>query len=496
VSLVRDVVTGVKWSAVGRSGEHLVGFITTAVLVHLLSPQAFGVVAIAALVTGFLVVIADLGTATALIQRPDVSDTLESTVFWASLVIGLVLTGLAWALAPAVGLFFHDPAVVPVVRALSLTVTFGAVGAVPTALLTRRLSFDSIARVQLAASGLGGAAGVALAFSGAGAWSLVGQVLTRTALEAAGMLAFSKFRPWAGFRRKDLVSVASFGVNLSGFHVTNFVTRNIDNLLIGRFLGATMLGYYDVAWRLIEYPKAALAGIVGRVTVPAYARMQADDERFGRAYLRVVAAIALVTVPAMIGLMVVAWPFVRVVFGNAWLSTALLVTVLAPVGLAQSMGSTTGGVYIAKDRTGWLFAWSVLASGCTAAAVAVGLRWGVVGVAAGRLLAAGVLFPLNLAISLGFVGLGLRHLGRTVGPVLAAGLVMAVGVMLLRLAMLAVGVVSPLATLLTAIPAGAIIYGIALWRLRPPILVEILSTLVTADVAWARPLLARAERAW
>ncbi|MEJ2219081.1 MAG: oligosaccharide flippase family protein, partial [Gemmatimonadota bacterium] len=228
MSLVRDVVSGVKWSALGRSGEHLVAFVTTAILVRLVSPQAFGVVAIAALVTGFLVVIADLGTATALIQREDVPATLESTVFWSSVVIGLVLTAIAWMLAPAAGWFFHDPAVVPIVRALSLTITFSAAGAVPTAMLTRRLSFQRIARVQLAASGLAGAVGVALAFAGAGAWSLVGQVLTRTLLEAAGMVVVSRFRPWNGFSREALVSVASFGVNLSGFHITNFVTRNID----------------------------------------------------------------------------------------------------------------------------------------------------------------------------------------------------------------------------------------------------------------------------
>lgn len=491
MTFVRQIVSGVKWSAASRYGDHFIAFVTTAILARLLSAEAFGLLALAALVIGFLVTIADLGTATALIQRESVSRSLESTVFWANLVIGAALAGVAWIAAPAAAIFFQNTEVAEVLRVLSVSLIFSAAGAVPTALLSRDMAFDKLGRVQLLSAAVSGGIGVGMALSGWGVWSLVAQHLARTFLEAVGVLWVAAFRPAAIVSRADLLSVASFGINLSGFHVVNFVTRNIDNLLIGRFLGATALGYYDIAWRLIEYPKTALAGVIGRVMVPAYARLQSDHERFGRAYLRIISAIALLSMPLMLGMMLVAHPLVVVVFGETWLPSADLVFILALVGLAQSLGATTGGVYVAKDRTGWLFAWSLLAAAGTTAGAAIGLVWGLVGVAAGRLVANTALFPVNMGVSLRLIDLRLPDLARSLRPLVGASLIMVAVVVLLRIGLRACGVVTPIPHLLTSAAIGAATYAGAIWWIRPPILHEILATLSMAGAEWATPWMVR-----
>lgn len=495
MSFIRDVVSGVKWSAAARYGEHAVGFVTTAILAHLLSPEAFGLLALAALVTGFLSSIADLGTATALIQREDVSPSLESTVFWVSVTTATLLAILAWILAPAVALFFGEPRVTPILRVLAVGLLFSGTGAVPTALLTRDLTFDLLARVQLSAAAVGGAVGIGMALGGFGVWSLVGQYLARTVIDAMGVFLISSFRPILGVDQSHLRSVASFGVSLSGFQVTNFITRNVDNLIIGRFLGPTMLGYYDIAWRLIEYPKAALAGVVGRVMVPAYSRLQSDDERFGRAHVRVVASIGLVSIPMLLGLMVVAEPVVLLFFGESWAPAVVLVSILAPVGLAQTMGATTGSVYIAKGRTGWLFMWSLFAGIITTLGVVAGLSWGLVGIAVGRLIANSALFPINLGISLRMVRLRLRDFGVLVRPVAVAGLAMVAVVLVLRGGLDAIELAGGITDLVVSVAVGALVYLGALWRMRPPILGEILRTLEAAEMTAARPWIPRARRA-
>lgn len=495
MSFIRDIVSGVRWSAIGRYGEHGVGFVTTAVLAHLVSPEAFGLLALAALVTGFLSSIADLGTATTLVQREVVPRSLESTVFWVSLATSTLLAAVAWLVAPAVALFFREPQVAPVLRFLAVGLLFSGAGAVPTALLTRDLAFDRLARVQLTAAAVGGAVGISMALGGLGVWSLVGLYLARTFLEATGVFLVSTFRPVLQVDRRQLASVVSFGANLSGFQVANFVTRNVDNLVIGRFLGPTMLGYYDIAWRLIEYPKAALSGVVGRVMVPTYARMQSDDERFGRAYVRVVASIGLISIPMLLGLMLVAEPVVLLFFGESWGPSVILVSILAPVGLAQTMGATSGSVYIAKARTDWLFGWSLVAGLVTTLGVVVGLQWGIVGIAVGRLIANSTLFPVNLGISLRLVRLRLSDLWRLVRPLAAAGIVMVAAVVALRTWLDAVGLTGGIVDLVASVALGAAVYVGIIWRVRPPIVDEIFVTLDAAGVATARRSMPRARTA-
>lgn len=490
MSFVRDVVSGVKWSAFSRYGEQLIGFVVTAVLARLLAPDDFGLIALATVVTGLLVVLADFGTATALIQRDEVSRSLESTVFWSNLAMSALLAGAAWLAAPAIGLLFRQAEIAPVLQVLSLGLVFSGASAVPTALLSRRLAFDRLARVHLSAAVAGGAAGVALALAGFGVWSLVAQHLVRTGVDAIGVLLVSGV-PGRHFSVRELRSVASFGVHLSGFNLVNFAARNVDTLLIGRFLGPTLLGYYDIAWRLIEYPKNALTAVVGRVMLPTYSRMKNDRGRFAIAFLRVVASIALVSVPVMLGLMLVAEPFVLLVFGSRWAPAALLVVILAPVGLAQSIGSTTGGVYLSMDRANWLFAWSVVAAAATVIGVGVGLRWGIVGVAVARLVTNSLLSPVNFAVALRMLGLRLLDLGRVLRPIAAAGLVMAAAVLLLLFGMEELGIESGLVVLAAAVVVGAAAYiGSLLW-IRPPILYEILATLSMAGATWADPWMTR-----
>ena len=114
----------------------------------------------------------------------------------------------------------------------------------------------------------------------------------------------------------------AFSLNLTGFNVFNYFARNADNFLIGRYLGAQDLGYYDLAYRLMLYPLQAISAVIGRVMFPLYSRMQDDLEKFRNIYLSIAWAIALVSFPMMLGLMVVAEPLVLIVFGKQWETTA------------------------------------------------------------------------------------------------------------------------------------------------------------------------------
>lgn len=486
MSLASEWVAGIKWSAIGRYGEQAAAFVITAVLAHLVRPDAFGVFGMGMLVVGVGMLVANLGTVTALVQRKGPTDALAPSLFWVNLAMGVALAAAAVLAAPAIAVFFEEPRLVPVVRILAAGFVIGAMGAIPRALLTREMAFGRLAVPQLAGVAVGGAAGIGMALGGWGVWSLVGQHLTRLTVETGGIMAASRFRPRWRLDVGELRSVASFSINLSGFNLLAYVSQNVDNLLIGKFLGAQALGYYDVAWRLIQYPVTAVSGVVGRVLLPTLSKMQDDDARLGTAYLRASAAIALLTFPLLAGLMVLAEPFVMTVLGESWRPAILLLVILAPVGIAQSIGVATGNVYMAKGRTDVLLRWALFAAVVTVAGMSVGLVWGLVGVTVARLLVNTALAPLNVHIAFRLIGFRLRALARVLAPVAAAAGVMAGSVGLLHWAWSAWEVGPAWLLLVVGVAVGAAVHAAMLVALRPPILHEILSTFAQAGSERAR----------
>lgn len=486
MSLAPEWVAGIKWAAIGRYGEQVVVFIVTAVLAHLIAPEAFGIFGMGMLTVGVGMLVADLGTVTVLVQRKGPVETLAPSLFWVNLAMGLALTAASVLVAPAVATFFQEPALIPVVRLLGVGFVIGALGAVPRALLTREMLFNRLAVPQLAGVATGGATGVGMALAGMGVWSLVGQHLVRLAVETGGVMAASRFRPRLKIDLLELRSVVPFSANLSGFNVLAYLTKNVDNLLIGKFLGAQALGYYDIAWRLIQYPVTAITRVVANVLLPTLSKMQEDNARLMQAYVRASTAIALLTFPLLLGMLALAEPFVVIVLGPAWEPAVLLLAILVPVGMAQSIGAATGTIYVAKGRTDVLLRWAVLATVVTVSGISVGLLWGLVGVAVSRLIVNTILTPLNLHIAFRLIGLRLRSLGRALAPVGVAAGIMGLWVGLLHLGWSAWSPAPPWLLLLLGPATGIVIYGAVLLKIRPPILHEILSTLAQADVGWAQ----------
>lgn len=484
MSLAPEWVAGIKWSAIGRYGEQGVVFIVTAVLAHLVAPEAFGIFGMGMLVVGVGMLVANLGTVTALVQRAGPTGMLPSSLFWVNLALGLALTAATFLMAPAVSAFFEVPSLVPVLRVLGASFAIGAIGAIPRALLTREMAFDRLAVPQLAAVVTGGAAGIGMALSGMGVWSLVAQHLVRVGTESVGLIGASRFRPRLRIDVTELRSVASFSINLSGFNLLAYGIQNADNLLIGKFLGAQALGYYDVAWRLIQYPVKGITGVVNNVLLPTLSKMQDDHVRLGTAYLRASAAIALLTFPLLLGMLILAEPFVLTVLGPAWRPSVLLVILLVPVGLSQSIGVATGSVYVSKGRTDLLLRFGVFAFVITLSGISIGLFWGLVGVAVARLAVSVLLEPVNFYIVLRLADIRLRVLAKTLAPAAVAAGTMALGVGLLHVVWSSWVAGPPWFLLIVGTVVGVAVYSAVLFRLRPPILHEIFSTL--AQAGWPR----------
>ena len=478
--LTARTVSGAAWSAIGRAGEQVVSLLGTTILARLLTPEDYGLVGMVSPVIGFILIFRDLGTAAAIIQRPVLRDEFVASLFWMNLLFGAgaFLTGAI--LAPWIAAFYQTPALTPVMRALSLSFVLSSFGIVPSGMLSRQLAFRRIVLVEIACAAAGVAVAVTMASLGYGVWSLVAASVTKTTLESALFLSLCSWRPRWLFRFEEIRSVYSFSANLAAFQVVNFFARNADNILIGRYLGAASLGYYRLAYNLMLYPLQNVTAVLGRVLFPALAQVQDDHPRFRRGYLKTCVAIATITFPAMLGLMAVAGPFVEVLLGSNWTPVALLLVILAPVGLVQSIGSTVGSIYTAKGRTALMFRVGLAASVLVVASFVVGLRWGIVGVAASyAIMSFAIALPL-LGIATRLVELPVSTVLKTLAPVLGFALLMLVPVALLRLGLEKVAALPALMVLASTVALGLIVYATSLIYWRPAFLRDLLETVAGA----------------
>ena len=222
---------------------------------------------------------------------------------------------------------------------------------------------------------------VGFALAGGKASALVAGNLMASFATLIAMWVFAPFRVLAVFRVNDARRILAFGLHLTGSHVFNYFSRNADNVLVGRFLGSTPLGFYQMGYTLMAYPLQSFSMMMEQVVYPALAKFSDDHARLRAAYLRTCRLIALVAFPAMLGLAVTAHPFVRVFLGPKWLPVAGLLLVFAPLGALQTLYAPIYLIFSTQGRTDLLFRWQIFASISYVLSFIVGLRWGIMGVA-------------------------------------------------------------------------------------------------------------------
>jgi PST family polysaccharide transporter len=461
------VVTGASWTALSRAGQQVFQMVSAAVLARLVPQRAYGLVAMAQVFIGFAGLFREIGASAAIVREKQLDDDLLTSLFWLNLAMSFCVTLACCLSAPLVARFYKEPALTHVFQALSLYFAISAAASVHANLMARSFQFKRAAAVELLAAAASLIVAVVSAALGAGVWSLVTGALASAVVMSALFISLSPWHPALRFSSRRLRPLMGFGLNLSGFNFVTYFSRNADNLLIGKYLGAAPLAYYNFAYTLMLYPLQTITWNLGRVLFSAFARMQDEPERFGRAYLRACTTIAFVTFPLMAGATALAPEFIAVLLGPKWGPVAPVLRILAPVGMVQSITSTTGHIYTAMGKTGLMFRWGLIFTGITLTGFVIGLHWGIGGVASSYALVTLLTMVPALSIPFRLIGLRLRDLWIALWPVTRATAAMAVATVAFRRLLLGSIHLPAVVALLVFVPFGAAIYfGVMYWRSR------------------------------
>jgi PST family polysaccharide transporter len=429
-----QAILGIEWTAGARVAKLILQFIISVILARLLTPKDFGLIGMIVVFTGFAALFGEMGFGAALIQRKVIEERHLSSIFWLNIAVGLILTCIFFAAAPLMSTFYSEPRLKILTMLVSVNFLLSSFKVVQFSILNRSMDFRKLALIETTTMIIAGAFAITLALIGYGVWSLVWQMIVTTIVGVVLFWFLTDWRPRFQFDKNAVKELLGFSGNLLGFNVFNYWARNIDNLLVGKFISSTGLGIYSKAYGLMLMPLSQISSTLGRVMFPSLSKSQDDKALTKRIYLKTIGAIALLTLPMMTGLVVVADSFVLALLGPKWKDVIPVLRVLCTVGIMQSITATVGWIYTSQGRTDLMFRWGI-------AAGTIGIISFIVGIWIGSVIAVAYCYAIanifllyhNFTIPGKLINMTFSEVLRCVTGKLGCALLMSAGVYLLAI---------------------------------------------------------------
>lgn len=415
--LKRKTAKSILWTIVRTGSDYLLSFVVFAVLARKLGPAAFGVFALAVAFAEFGKVLPTAGLVNALSRAKQVSAEMADTVFWSTLGLSCLVAAVTVLVARPIAAAVGAPAAAPLLTALALILPVAAAGATHITLKLRDFGHKSMASRSVVSGVLGGAAALAAAYAGWGAWSLVVQ---RGVTEMAGTaMAWQAYR-WVPGRRyssRILRDLAGFSASMTITSLLFIALVRVQDLIIGRLIGTASVGVYRTAWRTMDLLSVGVILPFSQVSLPALTRLQDDLPMFRKAYLRILAVSSALAFPAIIGFAVIAPSAIPLIFGGQWTESARIARVLGFMVVPFTLNRFAGPALATLGRSGTLARIAGLQLALTVAMTLAAAPFGLIAIAAAYVLRAYLLLPVQMLVFKRYSGLGY---GATLGAIAPA----------------------------------------------------------------------------
>lgn len=393
--------------------------VSTIVLAHLLTPADFGLVAMVTTLTGLGQAFADLGLSEATIQRQEITHQQVSMLFWINVAIGTLLMLLTAGLAPVLVWFYREPRLEDIAFLASLTFLFGGLRVQHNALLMRQMRYVAMVTRDIISIAVAVPLAIIVALRGWGYWAILVLPLTFNFLQMSLSWVMIRWIPGLPRRGAQVRSMLAFGGKVAASYLVTNINRSADSVLIGWHWGASPLGLYSRAYNLLMLPIRQLSGPATRVAVPTFSRLQNDPEVFARFYLRAANLMTWITTPIFGYLFVAAEPVIVLVLGRQWRAAAPVFQILAIAALGQLFFDSTLWLFVSRGQSGRMLKLLLFISPIIIGSFAVGLPFGIKGVAfSGSLVLVGI-FPWVLKYTFRGTQLTVKDFGRAISRPIA-----------------------------------------------------------------------------
>lgn len=464
--LISQTIKGIAWLLGSRAWYQLIHFFVSIILARLLIPEDYGLLGMALVFTNFLITLSDFGLTSAIVQKMEISEEQLSSIFWFDIFVGIGCACILTLASPLIATFYSEPRLTMILGVLSLNFILLNGNVVPFAQAQKTLQFGKITKINAIAVLMSGLISIVAAYFGLKVWALVLQTLSSSLILLFLFWVKSGFRPKFHFRWQDLKGIWQYSINLLGFSVTNYFSRNADYMIVGHFLGSAPLGLYTLAYNLMLFPISNLVGVINQAVFPALAKLQDVPEKIADAYIKSCQYLGFLTIPSMAGLAILSKEAILSIYGPKWLESSSVLSLLCLVAIFQPFTSLVGVVFLARGFTKWLFRWSLVVTPIMIVSFLLGINWGIKGVATGYLIAQVMVLLLGMPIMYKKAGVSVNALLDALKIPALGTLVMAPIVYLIRYYFDIVLGSNYYVTLFVGIFTGVIIYSLTLYLMR------------------------------
>lgn len=373
MSLKKELVSGTIYMAVAKYSGLAMTILITAILSRLLTPENFGVVALAGVMLALFNLLADIGIGPAVIQNKTLTAEDMNSINTFNSYQGLVLGVAFFFSAPFIAEYYGNPQVKLVCQIMSVNILMGCVNAVPNNILYRQQRFKLITIISLCTQFVGGVISIAMAFHGCGPISLVLpsaiiSIPTMFVLRYITNVHFVWRIDWAPLKRIFSFSVFQFLANVVGYF-----SRNMDSMLVGKYMGMKQLGYYNKSYNLQLMPLQYISGVLIPVMLPVFSKYQDDINYIQEKYTQILRFFAFVGVPLCALMYFCADELILLFFGDQWEQSVPCFKIIALSIPFQIQGCSSGSVFQATGHTKAMFWNSFIGAFFTLGSFAVGV---------------------------------------------------------------------------------------------------------------------------
>ena len=372
-SLRSSISTGIFYTAIARYSNIVISILITAILARILTPEEFGIVAIAVVFITFFRYLGDFGIGPAVIQNKTLTEEDIESIFTFSILFGLFLSTIFFFSASFISHFYDEPELKPISRVLSLSILFFSMNVVPASLNKKRLLFKKMGIIAVSIQLISGTVAVILAINNFSYYALIIKSLIDGLLLLVGNYLLSPIKLRLRIRKESILKIWQFSTYQFLFNFINYFTRNTDNLLIGKFFSPASLGFYEKAYALMIMPIQNLTNVITPVLHPILSEFQHDKTKILSSYMIVFRILATIGFPISVFFYFAGPEIISILYGSQWQASIPVFKILSTIVGVQIVLSSVSSIYQSANRTDLLFIDGLISS----TIIVLGILYGV-----------------------------------------------------------------------------------------------------------------------
>lgn len=360
-------------NAAGKYSKILLQIIVEVVLARLLTPHDYGIVAVVTVFTTFFTTLSDIGVSTAIVQIKSLTKDDIDNIYTFTVYLSIILMLIFGVFSYGIASFYNNKVYVGIGQLLSISLLFNALNMVPNGILNRNKEFVTIAIRTVVIYVTSVVITIVLAFLGFRYYALVVQAIASSVLAFIWNIVTTKPKFKLKYSNSSLKKIASYSSYQFAFNLLNYFSRNLDNLLTGKFIGSTQLGYYDKSYNLMQYPVGNLTGIITPVLHPILSDYQNVKQTMYKKYMKVVKLLAAVGIYAEAICIFAAPEIIGILYGSKWNNSVICFQLLAISVATQIINSSNGSIFQALGNTRMLFVTGCINTAITVISILIGI---------------------------------------------------------------------------------------------------------------------------